>query len=187
MSFGFHHFEWTVDTGHGPFDDFDLTNLSAGRAWASGLLAGRNFIGKTRLGEPAEEPSQLVSGVFDFIEMRYLFQQPAPTLLLHFDAGEFLQKLHLPAFQRVIFGVHAKPPTQETDFANPPTHPSLPQIRRFHLLTFLFCEQVLQKLTWARQLAATSFGVESSGGVVTILANRLKQNGVVPQSVVLGR
>ena len=159
MSFGFHHFEWTVDTGHGPFDDFDLTNLSAGRAWASGLLAGRNFIGKTRLGEPAEEPSQLVSGVFDFIEMRYLFQQPAPTLLLHFDAGEFLQKLHLPAFQRVIFGVHAKPPTQETDFANPPTHPSLPQIRRFHLLTFLFCEQVLQKLTWARQQTVAGFDI----------------------------
>lgn len=37
------------------------------------------------------------------------------------------------------------------------------------------------------QSTATSFGVESSGGVVTILANRLKQNGVVPQSVVLGR
>jgi len=128
----------------------------------SGVLAGGNFIGKTRLSRPAEKSSQLLSGVFDFTEMRNLFQQPAPTLLLDFDAGDLLQKLHLPTFQRIIFGVHAEPPTKKNEYTNPPMHPKLTQIRRFLLLTFLCCYRVLQKLTWALEVRTTLFCIARS-------------------------
>jgi hypothetical protein len=74
-----------VASDHGPLADFNPACLAICGTLTAHRLAGRDLQGSSSLRKAAESPSDGPAGIFDFAEVRNLFEQPTPALLFDIE------------------------------------------------------------------------------------------------------